>query len=185
MLKCPHCGEPVRRGQERCFACGQKAGTRAYRAGQQANPLVLIAAGVVVVAALVGLVLVRANAAKKRAAQVTEEELLRVQDSVRLANRDWHDAEKIADKDAEVRSIRMDLDLVESRFQSVRARVAAQPNPQQESIVSQVKVELGRLRQSAVVLASTPDARKRAVRDSIQAGKRRVEDLTLELGRIR
>ena len=182
MARCQHCGEPVAAGQETCYACGQKARTRAYRAERRVNPIVIIAAGLAVVAVLVSLWLMRANASRKQAALLVEEEAGRAQDSVRLAGRRWADALKAAEKDTASLAIKRDLDLVESRFQSVRTRVAASPNPQQESIIGRVDAELALLRHSAVVLASLAGTEKQTLRDSIQAGRRRVEDLTRELG---
>jgi len=182
MVVCPHCGETMAEGQENCYACGQHVRTRAYRHEHRANPIVLIAAGLVVVVVLGGLLLMRANAARKQAALFAEEEAGRVQDSVRLAGRQWADALKAAEKDNASLAIKAELDLVESRFQSVRTRLAASPSPQQESIIGQVEAELALLRHSDVVLASSSETERQTLRDSIQAGTHRVEDLTKELG---
>ncbi len=182
MARCRHCGEPVAAGQEYCYACGQKARTRGYRAEHRANPLVIIAICLMVVAVLGGLWLMRANSAKKQAALLTEEETVRVQDSTRRAARDWLDAQRTAAKDEEARALTAELDGIESRFQSIRVRVAEYPTAQQESIINRFVDELALLRNSVVILASSAESEKQTLRDSIHAGTHRVEDLTRELG---
>ena len=169
-------------GQETCYACGQHVRTRAYRHKRRANPIVIIAAGLSVVSVLGVLWFSRAKAARKQAAQLAEEEVLRAQDSTRRAGRQWQDAERVAEEDEEARALALEFDGIESRFNSVRLRVAASPTPQQESIIGLVENGLALLRQSAIVLASSPETEKQTVRDSIQAGMRRVEGLTKKLG---
>jgi hypothetical protein len=182
MARCAHCGEPVADGQENCYACGQKARTRAFRHEHRANPLVIIAACLSVILVLGGLWLIRSNAAKKQAALFAEEEAVRAQDSVRRANREWLDAVRVAKDDDEVCALVAEFDDLESRFKSISLRVAVNPTPPQKSIIGRVEAELVLLRQSAVVLGVSPEAERQMVRDSIQAGRRRVEDLTKELG---
>jgi len=184
MARCPQCGETMHKGQETCYACGTHVSTRAYRHEHEhrANPIVIIAAGLAVVVVLVGLWLIRANAARKQAALQAEEAALRAEDSVRLASRQWLDAVRVAESDDEALALAAEFDDLESRFRSIRTRVAASPSPQQESIIRRVEAGLELLRHSAVVLASSPQTEKQTLRDSIQAGLRRVEDLTEELG---
>ena len=183
MARCPHCGEPIAKGQETCFACGQHVRTRAFRHKHRANPIVIIAACLAAISVLGILWFSRANAARKQAALLAEEEALRVQDSARRANRQWLDAVRVAEKDDEARALALEFDDIEARFRSVRLRVAANPSPQQESIIGLMEAGLALLRQSAVVLASCADTEKQTWRDSIQAGMRRGQDLTKELGR--
>lgn len=182
MARCRHCGEPVAADQEYCYACGQKARTRAYRQEHHVNPLVFIAAGLAVVLVLGGLWLNRTNAAKKQAALLAEEEALRVQDSTRRAARDWLDAQRTAAKDNEARGLTAELDDIESRFQSIRVRVAEYPTAQQERIINRFGEELELLRYQVVILASSDQTEKQALRDSIRAGAGMAEGLMKELG---
>ena len=182
MALCPHCGETMAEGQETCYACGQHVRTRAYRHQHRANPIVIIAAGLAVVSVLGVLWFTRAKAARKQAALLAEEEVLRVQDSARRAARQWQDAERVARNDREVRALALEFEDIEGRFNSVRLRVAASPTPRQESIIGQAEAELALLRETAVVLAASPETVKPMVRDSIRAGMLRLEDLTKELG---
>lgn len=181
MARCPHCGEPVAAGQENCYACGHKVRARGYRAEHRVNPLVFVGAAVVAVLVLGGLWLMRSNAAKKQAVLAAEEEALRVQDSIRRVSHEWQDALHAARNDPEAQSFVAELDDIESRFESVRLRVAARPSAQQERVISRVEAELARLRETVVVLASLPEEEKPALRDSIAAGERGLEALTKEL----
>ena len=182
MARCPHCGETMHKGQETCYACGQHVRTRAYRHERRVNPIVIIAAGLAVVVVLVSLWLMRASAARKQAALQAEEAALRAEDSVRLAGRQWAEAVRVAETDDEAIALVAELDDLESRFQSIRTRVAASPSPRQESIIGRMEAELAQLRYLAVVIASSPDTEKQTWRDSIQAVLRQVEDLTRDLG---
>jgi len=182
MPRCPHCGEPVADRQETCYACGYKVRARGYKAEHHVNPLIFVAAGLVVVLVLGGLWMIRNNAAKKQAALLTEQQVLAAQDSTRRANREWLDAERVAKEDDEVRRLAVEFDDMEARLKSIRLRVAVNPSPRQKSIIGRAEAELALLRQAAVVLGASPEAERQAVRDSIQAASRRVQDLTKELG---
>jgi hypothetical protein len=182
MARCAHCGEPVADGQENCYACGQKARTRAFKHERRANPIVIIAACLTVVLVLGGLWLIRHNAARKQAALLAEEAALLAQDSARRASHDWQDALRVAQNDREARSLVADLDDAQARFQSTRVRVAERPSVRQESIINRFEAELEHLRYTIVLLASSADTAKPALRDSIQAGKVQAEVLMKELG---
>jgi len=143
---------------------------------------VIIATCLAVILVLGGLWRIRANAAKKQAALLVEEEALRAQDSARRASRDWQDALRVAKNDNEARSLAAKLDDAEARFQSTRVRVAEYPSVQQESIINRFQAELELLRRTVVVLASSADTEKQSLRDSIQAGLRQVEAQMKELG---
>ena len=181
MAKCPHCGETMAEGRETCYACGQHVRTRAYRHEHRANPIVIIAACLVVVSVLGVLLFTRAKAARKQAALLAEEEALRVEDSTRRAVHNWQQALRAAEDDREARSLTAELDDAEARFQSIRLRVAERPSVQQESIINRFQAELELLRQTIVVLASSADTEKQSLRDSIEVGKGQVEALMKEL----
>ncbi len=181
MARCPHCGEPVAAGQENCYACGHKVRARGYKAEHHINPLVFIGAGLVVLFVLGGVWMIRSNAAKKQAALLAEEEAVRAEDSARRASHEWQAALRAAAEDKEARSFVAQLDDIESRFQTVSLRVAARPTPEQQHVMGSVEAGLEHLRYIVVVLASSPDSAKPALRDTIQAGMAGLEDLTREL----
>ncbi|HTW92480.1 MAG TPA: hypothetical protein VMH22_12325 [bacterium] len=167
--------------QTTCFACGQHKHERGLRHKHGASPVVIIAACLLVAVVLGGAYLAHANAAKKQAAQLAEQQSQQSEDASRQATRQWRDAERAAKNDDESRGFAAELDDLESRYQSTCTRVASQPTPQQKSIMSQVEAEMKRLRRSAVYIATTPEEQKPAMRDSIHAGEQRVTDLTNQL----
>jgi len=170
-------------GQEQCYACGQHVRTRrGYRHERHINPLVYVGAGLIVVLVLGALLLMRNNTARKQAAAAAEVEAQRVQDSTRRATHQWQEMVQAAQNDPEAQALTAELDDIDSRFESVRMRVASHPSPPQESIISQHEAELARLRESIVFLVSAEEGEKQAQRDSIEAGKQRLEDLTRQLG---
>jgi len=183
MARCPHCGESMTDDQEHCYACGQHVRARAYRHERRVNPLVYVGAGLIVVIVLGGLLLIRDNADKKQAVLAAEAETLRVQDSTRRASHNWQEALRMSEKDEEAQRLTGELNNLESRFESTRLRVAANPTPQQESIIGRVEAEFSLLRESVVVLASLAEAERQPMRDSIRAGARQIEDLTGKLVR--
>lgn len=182
MARCPHCGEPVSGQQENCYACGHKVRARGYKAPHHVNPLVFVGAGLMVIVVLGAVWVDRNNTAKKEAALRAEEESLRVEDSARRAAHDWLDALRAAQDDPDALAVAAALEDIESRFQSVRMRVASRPTPRQESIIGRVQAGLEELRRSAVILASTPEAERQTMRDSIEVGKQLLEGLARELG---
>ncbi len=181
MARCPHCGEAMADGQEQCYACGQHHRARAYRHEHRVNPLVYYGAGLVVVLVLGALLLMRANAARKQAALLAEQETLRVEDSTRRASHEWQNMVQFAENDEEARSLYAQLDDIESRFESIRTRVASHPSPRQDSIIGQVESGLTDLRMAVVVLANAGEGEKPALRDSFQLGAQRLEGLTKDL----
>ncbi len=185
MARCAHCGEPMAAGQENCYACGQDVRARPFRHKHRVNPLVIVGAGLTLVLVLGGVWLMRTNAAKKEAALLAEEEMLRSKDSARRAARQWLDAVRVAEADGEASSLSAELDDDEARFRSARLRLAEHPTVRQESIIGLVESEFAQLRQTVVVLASSDETQKRVLRDSIREGRRRIGDLTKNLGSLR
>jgi hypothetical protein len=182
LARCPHCGESIADGQEECYACGQHVRKRrAYQHERHINPLVYVGAGLIVVIVLGALLISRNNTARKQAVLAAEAETQRVQDSTRRASHQWLTMLQVAQDDPEARSLVADLDDIDSRFQSVRMRVASHPSPAQESVISRQEAELARLHETIVILASAEGEKRQAQRDSIEAGKQRLEELTREL----
>jgi type II secretory pathway pseudopilin PulG len=184
MAKCPHCGEPVGAGQERCFACGQSVRSRQWRARQTMNPLVFVLAGVLALVAVAAIVIVSAGAGKRRAALQARQELERVQDSVRKANRQAFDLAREQGRDEAVQGAAAQLAEIEARYSEVKARVAkGQPSQQQQYIINQFAAELARLR--ALVRSAdgaAPDKRA-AIQNDLRDGQRKLRSFISDLAR--
>jgi len=185
MAQCPHCGESVAKEQETCFACGQKVRTRAYRAGQQASPAILILAGGLVLAGIVGVILVSAGRTRRARIAAAEQERAYVRDSVRGAARARRDTAKLAARSAAATALTGEIDKLEHRFNLVRRQVIKdQPSPAQTKLVAQISAEIARLRQLGVGVGDQTGSKSDSVRDEIRDGARTVRALISDLSRV-
>ncbi len=181
MFKCPHCGEPFRRGQDRCYACGQKVSARAAGKKSPVNPIVLVIAGGVMLVALVGAIILLPKAGEEtrnKAEQVEEE---RVRDSVRKANR-----ERLSESRDENKVDRLGAELMklETRYRSVKSQVIGkQPSMQQNRLTNEIEGELARLKVMAKNSLMMPDEQRRAYQDTVRMGERKVRSLISDLSR--
>jgi len=183
--KCPHCGEPITKDQERCFACGAKARAGVRRGGQPVNPLVFIFAGAVVLVAIVGIIIVIAGHAKKTKVEVKQQEVARVRDSVRTARLARRDTAKEAARAQVAGALTDEIDKLDQRFNAVRQEVVVkdQPSPEQAKLISQIRYEVVRLRQLAGTVASLPEPQGDSLKAQVRDGERMVRNLISDLSR--
>jgi len=182
MPKCPHCGEPVYRGQDRCYACGQKT-SAARMSGRQkpVRPLTFIIGGAALIVAVIAIVLLSPGRRTEQKAEAEKARLERIQDSVRKANREQRVQ---TSGDNEVDRLNAELAGLEQRFERVqRDAVGQSPSSGQLKLVGAIKTELGRLRQMAAGMASAKPEERGAVADTVRAGSRRVRGLISDLTR--
>jgi hypothetical protein len=184
MPRCYHCGEPVEKGQERCFACGQKARAPARRGERPVNPLIFLFAGALVVAGIVGIIVVSSGRAKRGQAEIHQQEQARVQDSVREAMRARRDTAKVVARNEATASLTDELDKLDQRFNLVRRQVIKdQPSPAQTKLVSQIRTEVSRLRQLASTVPAQPGPVGDSIKVRIRDGERVVRNLISDLSR--
>jgi len=182
--KCPHCGEPVRVGQDKCYACGQNIRSRGYRSKERTNPLVFVIAGVVAALAIVAGVIAFSSAGRKQAALKAEHEEQRVQDSVRNANRQMQSQVREQKRDDATQAAIDELAAIEARYNEVKTQVVkGEASSAQQYIMNQFKAELSRLKGLAGTIAATPPDQREAVRNQIRDGGRKLRSLTSDLPR--
>jgi len=181
MPKCPHCGEPFRRGQDRCYACGQKVRARAAGRKSPVNPVVFIIAGAVMLIALVAAVILLPKAGREAQLREKKAEEERVRDSVRRANRERMSETREVKK---VDRLTAELEKLESRFRAVKAQVVGkQPSTQQQRLVNQIQGELARLKVMAQRATSMTEEKRRPYADTVRMGERQVRALISDLSR--
>jgi len=182
MAKCPHCGELVRQGQERCFACGQLLSARRSAGRRQPiNPLIFVVAGAVVLIAIVGILLAIPKRGKEIQTRAKRAEMDRIQDSVRQANREQRTA---VSGDKETDRLNNELADLEARFDLVQKQtLGASPTQEQQRLVAQIKTEFAGLHQMVQGLVFVPKEKKAAAADSVRAGTRQVRTLISDLTR--
>lgn len=184
MPKCPHCSEPVAVGQERCFACGQKVrGGRRSPRSPLSSRVILMAAALVLLGG-VGLIIGLSTRPKQRAKQAESEELQRVQDSVRAANRALRDTARSQRRDEATDRLVVELDRIEDRFVAVKKQVVVgNATPEQQKLISGIQAQLGRMRSLAQGLSGKPqdEAREKTeseVRDGMRDMRAQISQLT-------
>ncbi|MEO0053817.1 MAG: zinc ribbon domain-containing protein [candidate division WOR-3 bacterium] len=167
-MRCPHCGEPVQPGQERCFACGEKLRVRRLHRGTGPDPRIIIFAAVLFVIALAGIMGVLLSGKKKQTAArkpVRVRPAVQLQDSLRRGG--------TADRQ------------VRARYEKVRAQVLGEkPTPEQQNLMSQIQRELGTMNSRIAELgAGVSSARRNEIQAEIAEIERRLNKLISDFAR--
>ncbi|MFO7676464.1 MAG: hypothetical protein R6X12_09140 [bacterium] len=183
MPKCPHCGEPYRYGQEKCYACGEPVKGRGGRGAGAVNPLVFVVAGGLVLIAVVGIVLVwnnRREAARERAAEIEQQ---RVRDSVRQADLDRRFALRQSRKEEGVGAVIADLEYRLSRLTSKADR--GQVSAEKAELVSEAERRINELKVRLASMAGKLEVEQEAAADTVRAQAVEIRDLLSKISRTR
>ena len=184
MAKCPHCGEVVVDGQETCFACGQKIRARVRRHERPHNTAVFVIAGVLILAALIGIIVMVAGRSRRSEREARRQEQARISDSVRAVEQAQRDSARAAARNDAAALMADEINKLEQRFQNVRREVVkGQPSPAQAKLVAQINVEVARLRQLAVSIGSQSGPGGDSLREQLRDGQRAVRTLISDLSR--
>ena len=184
VAKCPHCGEVVAKGQETCFACGQKIRARVRRHERPHNAAVFVFAGVLVLAVIVGIIIMFAGRAKRSSSEAYRQKQAQIQEEARIAAQAKRDsARKAAGSDA-TSMLNQEVNDLESRFGLVRQQVVKdQPSPEQAKLISQISAEIAALRQLTAAIASQPGVAPDSLTGQLRDGERTVRSLISSLSR--
>lgn len=189
-MRCPHCGEPARQGQERCYACGQRIRGGRYRQQKPVDTRIFLFAGLAVVVVVAGLLLSLLYSRKGAKTGMTPAEkrrLEQVQDSVRRANRLLGETLQVRADDADVSRAAGQLDALSERFSTVKRQVIGeQPTAEQQQLVREIDRELAAMR-GLVTEYGGPltQQRRRELRDGLADAQRRINNLISKLTRAR
>jgi predicted nucleic acid-binding Zn-ribbon protein len=184
MAKCPHCGEVVVKGQETCFACGQKVRARVRRAERPHNAAVFVFAGLLLLAVTVGIIIMSSGRAKRaRSEAVRQEQQLR-KEADRAAAQAKRDSARAAVRNDAAGMLIQEVNDIEARFELVRKQVVRdQPSPAQAKLISQISSELTSLRQLVVTMEGQSGAPADSLKEGLRDGERRVRTLISALSR--
>lgn len=153
-MKCPHCGEPVRPGQQRCFACGQPVrGRRSAGGPAPVDARVFVFSGIAVFLVLV--VLAVAAIRRSRPAPETESRPRRARrvESTRAARRD---STTVTVRDDRVARAQGRFDKIQRRYNEIRDRsLRGELSPEQRDLAGRIEAGLGRGRSLALSLSGT------------------------------
>jgi predicted nucleic acid-binding Zn ribbon protein len=184
MAKCPHCGEPVAKGQETCFACGQKIRTRVRRHERPHNAAVFVFAGVLVLAVTAGVIIMNSGRAKRARSEAKRQEQAQVREAARAVAQAKRDSARAAAQDNAAAMLFLEIDKLEQRFNTVRKQVVRdQPSPAQAKLISQIRSEVAALRQLVKGIDAEPGPRADSLKSLLRDGQRTVRTLISSLSR--
>ncbi|MCX6843416.1 MAG: zinc ribbon domain-containing protein [candidate division WOR-3 bacterium] len=184
MPKCVHCGEPVDKGQEMCFACGQRARARVRRGSRPVNPSVFLFAGVLVLVVAVGFIIIHSGRAKRTRSEVQKQHQLQLRDSSRQATQARRDTVKAVIQNQVAAVLTDEIDKIDQRFSLVKRQVVKdQPSPAQTKLITQIRTEMIRLRQLTVTVADQPGTKGDSIKAQVRDGERVLRNLISDLSR--
>jgi hypothetical protein len=174
----------VTKGQETCFACGQKIRARVRHAARPHNAAVFVFAGLLIVAVTVGIIIMNSGRAKRaRSEAVRQEQALR-READRAAAQAKRDSARAAVRNDATGMLVQEVNDIEARFELVRKQVVRdQPSPEQAKVISLISRELTGLRQLVVTMEGQSGAPADSLKDQLRDGERRVRTLISALSR--
>jgi cytoskeletal protein RodZ len=182
--KCVHCGEPVDKGQEICFACGQKARGRVRRGSRPINPAVFLFAGVLVLAVVIGFIVIHSGRTKQTRSEVQKQHQAQVRDSSRQATQARRDTVKAVISNEVGAVLTDEIDKIDQRFNLVKQQVVKdQPSPAQTKLITQIRTEMIRLRQLTVTAADQPGTKGDSIKAQVRDGERALRNLISDFSR--
>jgi len=173
------------KGQEVCFACGQHVRERAHPRGERPhNRLILVLTGVLVLAAIVGIVIMVAGRGRRASSAAYREKQAQIEEAARAAVQAKRDSARAAVRDDATGMLVQEVNDLESRFNLVRGQVVkAQPSPAQAKIISQITAEVAGLRQLTTTIAALPDSASDSLKQQLRDDERVVRSLISDLSR--
>jgi len=182
--KCVHCGEAVDKGQELCFACGQKARGRVRRHGQPVNASIFLFAGALVLVVAVGFIIMHSGRTKQTRSEAQKQRQAQLRDSSREATRARRDTVKATIRSQVAAVLTDEIDKIDQRFNLVRQQVVKdKPSPAQTKLITQIRTEIIRLRQLTVTVVDQPGTKGDSIKAQVRDGERVVRNLISDLGR--
>ena len=175
----------MNKGQEICFACGQHLKERAHHRGERPhNPLVLVLTGVLVLAAIVGIIVMIAGRGKRASSEAYRQQQAQVEEAARAAAQAKRDSARAAVRNDATGMLVQEVNDIEARFNLVRGQVVKdQPSPAQAKLISQISAEVAVLRQLTTAIAGQPDAATDSLMEQLRDGERTVRSLISALSR--
>ena len=173
------------KGQETCFACGQHVTERAHHRGQRPhNPLIFVLAGLLVLAAIIGIIIMVAGRAKHTSSQAYRQQQAQIEEAARAAAQAKRDSAREAVRNDATGMLVQEVNDLEARFNLVRGQVVKdQPSPAQAKLIAQISAEVARLRQLTTAIAGQPGAASDSLKEDLRDGERTVRSLISALSR--
>lgn len=183
MSRCPHCGEPVKPGQERCFACGEKLRVKKLYKNRLIDYRIFILAGALVIIGLAGIIIVRGGkntktqpGKRKTAARPISKDTTRKE---RLP-------ETIAVGNIALERAREQLERLRRRYETVKNQVLGEtPTSEQREMMRQIDRAISNFQRLTMELSGTlTEERKEQLEREIAAHQREINNLISKFSRL-
>lgn len=172
------------KGQEICFACGQHVRERAHRAERPHNPLIFVLAGVLALAAIIGIIIMVSGRAKRTSSEAYRQQQAQIEEAARAAAQAKRDSARDAVRNDATGMLVQEVNDLEARFNLVRGQVVKdQPGPAQAKLIAQISAEVARLRQLTTTIAGQPGPASDSLMEQFRDRERTVRSLISNLSR--
>ncbi len=192
-MRCPHCGEPVRPGQETCFACGEKLRARHFRRPQNFDVRIVIFGVALLVVGIVGFLIVQLRGSATVTKEVNRKSIKQVsenksrkpafkQDTMGGVSADTI---RLVTAAVEVARAREQLERLKKRYETVKGQVLGEsPTPEQRDLMALIDRELTLFQRKIGEFAGSLTAqRKQALEKEIAAQQREINNLISKFSR--
>jgi predicted nucleic acid-binding Zn ribbon protein len=192
-MRCPHCGEPVRPGQETCFACGEKLRARHFRRQQNFDVRIVIFGVALLVVGLVGFLIVQLGGSAAVTKEGNRKSIEQVSGNKSRKPAFKHDTMgglsadtiRLVTDAVEVVRAREQLERLRKRYETVKGQVLGEsPTPEQRDLMALIDRELTLFQRKIGEFAGSLTAqRKQALEKEIAAQQREINNLISKFSR--
>ncbi len=169
-MRCPHCGEPVRPGQETCFACGEKLRAKHFRRQKTFDIRIVIFGAALVVIGLIGFWVVhlsgqKATAQKSKTKSVQQVGAKRSRTPLSITSKvrdSAPDTSRLRTDDEEVTRAKEQLERLKKRYETVKSQVLGEsPTPEQQDLMAQIDRGLSTFQRTIFELTGSLNSQRR------------------------
>ncbi|MGQ9708487.1 MAG: hypothetical protein ACUVUR_06385 [bacterium] len=187
-MRCPHCGEPIVKGQERCFACGERIRVRRLYQKLPVDYRIIITAGALILIGLGGIFILhlgKKSQAPSKAWTSPTKPGRQIQDSLRRVKALTQETLRIQPGSEEINRARGQLERLKGRYEKVKSQVLGEtPTPQQRELMNQIQRELAVMQSRAGELSTAITAeRKKELTRELSELERRINNLISDFAR--
>ncbi len=183
-MRCPHCGEPVKPGQERCFACGEKIRARGLRHESTVDYRIFIVGGLLALLGVVGALVIIFGARQQHTRSTPKRPRVQLEKTVRPVKR-VDSVATIAGRKGEIQRARGKLEKIYARFEKVKSQVIGEtPTPEQRELMTQIQREMSVMNAKIMEMSgSITLEKKKQLQRELSDAERKINNLLSQFSR--
>ncbi len=183
-MRCPHCGEPVKPGQERCFACGERIRIKSLRQTTTIDYRIFIFGGLLAVIGIIGALAIIFVGNQKKPEPKPKRKTAQVEKTSR-PTKSIEPVNPGAERETEIQRAREKMEKIYNRFEKVKSQVIGEtPTPQQRELINQIQRELGTMNAKITELGSSITLeRKKEIQRELSEVERKINNLISQFSR--